>query len=416
MSTENLLLYIDPGTGSMLFAVLIGVFGAIGYIVRVAWVKIRFKLTSGKKEEIKSDKIPYVIFSDDKRYWNTFEPICREFNERGIDVEYLTASEDDPGLNSGFEHVKARFLGEGNKAFSKLNFLNASVVLATTPGLEVYQWKRSRDVDYYIHIPHAAGEINFYRMFGLDYYDAVLIAGDFHERQIRKLEEMRGLPAKDLHMCGIPYMDEMVKRLKASGETPAHERTVLIAPTWGETSLFNKFKGEIIKALLDTGYHVIVRPHPQSFTAEKELMDSLMKEFPESDQLEWNRDRDNFEVLKRSDILISDFSGVVFDFALVYDKPVIYTDTEFDTSAYDLWWLDEDIWTLSALPKLGKMITADNLSDIKNLIDSCIESDEFAKGREEVRNECWQEYGNGTKNTVDYMVAKYNELNAKESK
>ena len=45
MSTENLLLYIDPGTGSMLFAVLIGVFGAIGYIVRVAWVKIRFKLT-----------------------------------------------------------------------------------------------------------------------------------------------------------------------------------------------------------------------------------------------------------------------------------------------------------------------------------------------------------------------------------
>ena len=168
--------------------------------------------------------------------------------------------------------------------------------------------------------------------------------------------------------------------------------------------------------MLDTGYHVIVRPHPQSFTAEKELMDSLMKEFPESDRLEWNRDRDNFEVLKRSDILISDFSGVVFDFALVYDKPVIYTDTEFDTSAYDLWWLDEDIWTLGALPKLGRMITSDNLSDIKNLIDTCIESDEFAKGREEVRNECWQEYGNGTKNTVDYMIAKYKELKEKESK
>ena len=62
------------------------------------------------------------------------------------------------------------------------------------------------------------------------------------------------------------------------------------------------------------------------------------------------------------------------------------------------------------------MITSDNLSDIKSLIDSCIESDEFTKGREEVRNECWREYGNGTKNTVDYMVKKYNELNSREAK
>ena len=47
-----------------------------------------------------------------------------------------------------------------------------------------------------------------------------------------------------------------------------------------------------------------------------------MNEYPESDRLEWNRDTDNFNVLNRSDILISDFSGVIFDFSLVYDKPV----------------------------------------------------------------------------------------------
>ena len=148
-----MLLYIDPGTGSMLFAILIGIFGALGYVLRMAWVKIRFKLSSGKKE-ITVDKIPYVIFTDDKRYWNVFEPICREFNKRGIDIEYLTASEDDPGLNCNYEHVKPRFIGEGNKAYSKLNFLKASIVLSTTPGLDVYQWKRSREVDCYVHILH----------------------------------------------------------------------------------------------------------------------------------------------------------------------------------------------------------------------------------------------------------------------
>jgi CDP-glycerol glycerophosphotransferase (TagB/SpsB family) len=63
-------------------------------------------------------------------------------------------------------------------------------------------------------------------------------------------------------------------------------------------------------------------PHPQSFILEKELVDRLMAKYSD---IEWNRDTDNFDALNRSDILILDFSGVVFDFALVLNKPVIYT-------------------------------------------------------------------------------------------
>lgn len=33
-----MLLYIDPGTGSMLFAILIGMVGALSYAVRIAIV------------------------------------------------------------------------------------------------------------------------------------------------------------------------------------------------------------------------------------------------------------------------------------------------------------------------------------------------------------------------------------------
>ena len=58
-------------------------------------------------------------------------------------------------------------------------------------------------------------------------------------------------------------------------------------------------------------------------------------------------------LLRRSDIMISDFSGVIFDFALVYDKPVIYADTEFDKSPYDAWWLDTPYWTFDVLPRIG---------------------------------------------------------------
>ena len=43
-----------------------------------------------------------------------------------------------------------------------------------------------------------------------------------------------------------------------------------------------------------------------------------MAKYVENPKFSWNRDTDNFEVLRQSDILISDFSGVIFDYALVF--------------------------------------------------------------------------------------------------
>lgn len=126
--------YIDPGTGSMLFAILIGIIGAVTYMLKSWLLKLRFVLSGGKKVDTGAKKIPLVIFSDDKRYWSVFRPVCRELDKKGIDTVYMTASPDDPALENDLPHIHAQFIEEGNKAFAKLNFLNASVVLATTPG------------------------------------------------------------------------------------------------------------------------------------------------------------------------------------------------------------------------------------------------------------------------------------------
>ncbi len=401
----------------MLFAILIGIVGALNFVIRNALVKLNFIIHGGKKVEGNKNKIEYAIFSDDKRYWNVFEPICKEMDARGIDVEYLTASEDDLAFDADIPHMHAVFLGEGNAAFAKLNFLKATLVLSTTPGLDVYQWKRSKDVDCYVHILHAAGEVVLYRMFGLDYYDSVLVAGKIQEDDIRALEDMRNLPRKDIAYTGIPYMDVMVKRLADSCSSDAKtvansksKRTVLLAPSWGDSAILSVYGKKIIDTLLQTGYHVIVRPHPQSFKSEKQMIEKIMSQCPESEQLEWNRDVDNFECLKRSDILISDFSGVIFDFALIYDKPIIYTDTNFDLSPYDAWWLDKEIWTMTALPRLGMMLTPDKAGSLKEMIDECLEDPRFATGRDEIRQEVWQCMGEGAIKTVDYLVQKHDQL------
>ena len=405
--------YIDPGTGSMLFTILIGVLGAAFYSARMLFIKLRYRLGGGKVEAL-DKKIPLVIFSDGKQYWKVFAPICKELSARGQEVVYYTMSEDDPALSANLPGMTAEFIGEDNRAFTKLNFLKANVVFSTTPGLDVYQWKRSKDVDFYVHIPHAPNDITLYRMFGIDYYDSILLSGDYQVKQIRQMEAKRELPDKDLKLVGIPYMDDMAARLDSVGAAEPHERTVLLAPSWGDSALFGVYGGKIIEKLLETGYHVIVRPHPQSFKSEKELMDKLMEKFPNSDKLEWNRDSDNFEVLRRSDILISDFSGVTFDFSLIYDKPVIYTTPNFDLGPYDAWWMEEPLWTTTILPQIGAELTEDKMDSLKELIDTCIEDPRYAEGRKKAKAETWANAGAGAKAVADYLQEKLATLTEKK--
>ena len=412
-----IILYIDPGTGSMLFTIIIGAVSALFFLFQKLKLKLKFLLLGGKADTVDADKIPYVIFSDSKRYWNVFKPVCDEFEKRGIDVTYMTMSPDDSALSEKYSHVSAQFIGEGNKAFSKLNILNASVVLATTPGLDVLQWKRSKNVGCYIHILHQPGDTTFYRMFGLDHYDSVLISGEYEEKQLREIEKLRGIPRRETCLTGITYLDTMKARYEAERmssdreQDKDHVKTVLLAPTWGSTAILSRFGEKIIDALVKTGYNIIIRPHPQSFESEKELMERLQKKFPQGEKLDWNRDNDNFEVLRRSDIMITDFSGVMFDYALIFDRPFIYADIEFDKSAYDAAWLDEDMWTLRILPHIGIPLKEDDLDNIKDVIDNAVNDENLAKGRDKARAETWANPGEAAGRTVDYMVAKFNEQN-----
>ena len=409
-----MLLYIDPGTGSMLFTVLIGVFGALIYVFRNVLAKARFLFSGGAGGRGKADAVreEMVFFTDSGRYWNIFKPLCDEMERRGQRVLYLTASADDPLLKETYQHIRCEFAGEGNKAYARMNFIRADIVFSSTPGLEVYQWKRSREAKWYVHIIHAPNDVTRYRMFGLDYFDAVLVSGEYQVRQIRGLEKVRELPEKEVVLVGLPQLDYMREKLLNNPPPEKEKTTVLLAPSWGPSSIFNRFGERIIRALTATGYHLIIRPHPQSLTSEKELIDRLQAQFPASADLEWNFDNDNFDVLNRADILISDFSGVMFDFTLVFGKPIIYADVSFDKKPYDASWLDEELWTLTVLDRLGKQLTPENADSISELIEECLHAPEFAAGREQARQETWVNIGKSVQATADYLTAKEETLRA----
>lgn len=411
------LLYIDPGTGSMLFSIIIGIVSVLVFAVRALWIKLKFTFSSGKANTADLNTMPFCIFSEGKKYWNVYRPVCDEFEKRKKEIWYLTGSPDDPALSAGYKYVHAQFIGEGNKAISKMNLIKADIVLSTTPSLDVFQWKRSKSAKYYVHIAHASTDLTRYKMFGIDFYDAVLACGQYQIDQIRRIEKKREMPPKEMKLVGMPYLDSLKERLDAlpaKTDSDKREPVVLLAPSWGVNGILRLYGAPFIENLIKTGYKIIIRPHPQCFTSEKEMIDDLMKKFPENDRLKWNRDPDNFDVLNEADILISDFSGVIYDFLLVFNKPIIYTAPAFDKSSYDACWDDEELWGIATLPKVGRELSKDNFENIADLIKECLsgsEAERFAKAREQARAETWYAIGHGAENITDYLLSKYEELN-----
>ncbi|MFR0795991.1 MAG: CDP-glycerol glycerophosphotransferase family protein [Oscillospiraceae bacterium] len=405
-------LYIDPGTGSMLFAILIGIIGALNFALRGWIIKLRFLLSGGEKTAVDQEKHPLAVFVDDKRYWNVMEPVCRELDRRGLD---RCVSDGVARRSSAAKPLRARARGvsrRGQQGLCQAQLPARERAAVHHAGAGCLPVEALAGRGLLCAHPHAANEVAGYRMFGIDYYDTVFVSGDYQIRDLRALEALRGLPAKEVVKIGIPYMDEMKRRLDAAGPIAPHRTTVLIAPSWGPSAIFSKYGGKIIDKLLAGGYHVIIRPHPQSYKSEKDMIDKLMAAYPDSEDLEWNRDNDNFDVLRRADILVSDFSGVIFDFTLVFDKPVIYADTKFDKSPYDCWWLDTPYWTFEILPQIGQQLTEDNFDTLGDMVQQCLTDPKYAQGRDTARAQTWVYPGEGAVRAADYLEQKMKELTA----
>lgn len=409
-------LYIDPGTGSMLFSLAVGILTAGVFAFRALALKLKFIFSGGKVAKLDTNKIPLVIYSDHKRYWNVFKPICNEAEKRKIPTVFYTSSPDDPSLSEKYDFVKCEFIGEGNKGFARLNMLNAKIVLSTTPGLDVYQWKRSKNVDLYVHVPHTVDDLAGYRMFGLDFYDAVLTSGKNQVALIRKMEELRpNIKQKEIVTVGSVPLDNLKKRFdeedcrveRGDAKTP----TVLLAPSWGESGMLTRFGDKMLSALSKTDFNIIIRPHPQTVVSEQKILQPLQEKFSHENfpNFEWNFDNDNFSALNKADILITDFSGIIFDFACVFNKPLIYTKQAFNTLPYDADWLSEPIWSFRVVDKIGFELKEENLSDIENVIKTALESKNLQDGRDQVRSECWENVGHSAEKIMDYLEEKLKE-------
>lgn len=399
------LLYIDPGTGSMLFSILIGAAATLFFLAKALILKLKL-LFAGKKG-VQDDKAfkKYVIYCEDKRYFTVFLPVAQEFEKRGIEITYYTGTEDDPIYSQEFKYVKPECIGTGNIAYAKLNMLSAGIVLMTTPGLQVYQLKRSKNVKHYSHIFHSCTDSTMYRLFGLDYFDSVLMTGDYQADDIRLLEKQRGLPAKELVTVGCSYLDVLKEKIAAIPEEENHEFTVLVSPSWGKSALLGLYGEKLLDPLVKSGMKIIIRPHPQSRISEADMLQRLHERYKDAANVVWDNERDNIYSLKKADIMISDFSGIVYDYTFLCDKPVMYANAQMDLLPYDIYDTGHQPWAVTTLEEIGIPINEDDFENISEVIKNASDSPELAAKRAQYKAQAWQHIGQAGKLTADFMIA-----------
>ncbi len=271
-----------------------------------------------------------VIYSESGQDWHQFSRLIGHLNQNlGSKTCYVTSDKSDPGLSHVHENFHAIYLPEGlfRTIFFQLN--QSDIFILTMMDLGNLQLKRSLHPVHYVYLFHSMGSTHMVdNENSFDHYDSLFCAGPHQVAEIRKREEIKHQPAKHLFDYGHPRLEEVINLGEACGMNnhDGDPRTVLIAPTWGETSIFNTCGRELIEVLLNAEYRVIMRPHYQSKQQTPQVIAALRDVFTAHERFEYIDRMDETDSILRSDILVSDWSAMAMEYAMGLEKPVLFID------------------------------------------------------------------------------------------
>lgn len=357
-------LYIDPGTGSLLLSVVLGALMTLVFTLRGFFYKTFYFIIGKKYKGVNDFTGQLVFYNEGSNYWNVFKPVLENVIKAQQPFVYLSSDETDPGLKIESPHCNAHFIGKMDQAFLVLNKLKAAVCVMTTPQLNILRLRRSSDVQHYAYLAHAPNDVHGNKKFAFDYYDSVFCGNDFHIESLRLLEKKRNTQEKLLLKTGCTYYDEMPE------VTTSERDSILLVPTWGDRTFLTHCGEAIIEKLLECGHKVILRPHPQSWISDKEVLNKIVSGFQGHERFEMDRSSSNSVALSKAKLIICDItSGIIYDFSFLQKKPVIAVDFDWKDGGYESSNLDNITCTDLFLKKVGKVISAKDIPHLDTIID-----------------------------------------------
>lgn len=399
------LLYLDPGTGSLLLYAIVGITTTVLFALRGFWYSLRSKVFMGKKGAVK--ELPDLVFqSEGGKYWQVFQPVLKALDKYDIKYGFVTSDRNDPVFSSGLKNVVAVNPGKELMTLSYMNRIKAKVVVSTTPQLDVYMLKRSKNVGKYVHLFHAPADIGMYEMYAFDNYDTLLCTGAYQKDAIRSIEKNRHEKAKELLETGCTYYDYMLEELKKLSQKRDEGLTVLYAPAWGERSSVVKYGTAVIDRLVEAGIRVIFRPHPQMYVSDKETIAVVEARIKGSSLIELDRNRTAAASMARSHAMVTDISGVIFDYAFLFEKPIFLVNAEYNLGGYDVIDIDGGrVWDLEKAEEITRIIKPEEMESVASIVRSEIgDAEKYRKAIRKIKNEEIYNFGHAGEAAAKQLV------------
>ena len=346
-----------------------------------------------KFNKLSLDERSIVFYSEDISSFVHFEQIIYELTEKmERQICYVTSAKDDPILTSQNKRIKAFYIGLGAIRTKFFMELKADILVMTMPNLETYFIKRSKVYPvHYVYIFHSIVSTHtIYRKGAFDHYDSIFCTGPHHIEEITATESVYSLKHKNLVEHGYGLLDKLQKNKPLKNQkryTNDEKKKIIIAPSWGKKGLLETKGIELVKILLDAGYHVTVRPHPMTIRKWPKKIKAIKNEFDNEPNFEMETDISSFESIYSAYGLISDWSGIAIEYAFACEMPVFYIDVpqKINNSSYNKIPcnpLESYIRNL-----IGKIISPNDLVSLPKVIESTYEEkNNFKTIIQEVRN------------------------------
>lgn len=272
-----------------------------------------------------------VFYAEDPGSFVHFEAIIKELvSDFGRQICYVTSSPTDPILKIQNDNIHSFYIGLGAARTVFFVGLEAEVMVMTMPDLETYHIKRSKMSVYYVYLYHSMVSTHMvYRSEAFNHFDAILCVGPHHTKEIRANENLYGLSPKKLVEHGYGRLDALLSS-RSVAAPKAHpqigKKRILVAPSWGQDSLIEICGANLVEILLQAGFQVSVRPHPMTTRHNPKLLTELTDRFCDDPDFLLDTDVRSEDTLHSSDLMISDWSGVAFEYAFGSERPVLFID------------------------------------------------------------------------------------------
>ncbi len=291
-----------------------------------------------------------VFLSESAQDWHHFAPVVEHLTGvLGETILYVASEPSDPGLETGRARVRPYFVGNGLWRISFCQFLDADVLVTQILDFGNLELKRSVHPVHCVYMFHSLISTHMAdRANSFDNYDTILCAGPHQMREIRRREQLHGLPAKQLLPHGYGRLEALLAGRREPPPIAADEDIhVLVAPSWGEQTILPVCGAELVDTLMAAGFRVTLRPHFQTRWTTPEVIDRIVARHRGNPRFRLVEQMGESDSLYDSHVMITDWSGAGQDYGMGLEKPVLYIDVppkarndswpELDMEPFEMW-------------------------------------------------------------------------------